>query len=323
MPNKIYLKNLEQDMYQEYKVSLFAKGKIPLSFEDWKKDFLACNSKDTEINKKETSIKTEKNFYTYKEAAEVLNKTVSTIKNYIRNNEHGLILLEKDKLDKKSVNELAIRNDLSHREWTLREKYSNYVLDLFKISKHPLEYEKWLNIDEDKRNDYQKEFHKNIDLEFYISFEDALNILGLAETTVKAYIRNGVFTSLIQGYSGFLLKESVINYRKNLSIALEEKNKEKENQKEKEKRQELLEEKLKNCFVGGYIQCNNAFIKETLVTHITPVCNEIRIIHNDELNSPSFLSDDFGEIIKFKDKEETRKMTIFILKIIERKKVNK
>lgn len=323
MPTKVYLRGIEQDMYQEYETSLLKKGEIPLPFDDWKKDFLEGNSRNTKINIEETTIKLEKNFYTYNEAAEVLNKTVSTIKNYIKNEEHGLILLEKNKLDKNSVNDLAIRNDLSHKEWALKEKYSNYVLDLFKISKLPLGYEKWLNINEDKRDNYQKEFHEDIDLELYISFKDTLNILGLAETTVKAYIRNGVFTPLIQGYSGFLLKESVINYRKNLSVALERKNKEKEDQKEKEKRQELLEEKLRNCFVGGYIQCNNAFIKETLVTHITPVHNEIRIIHNDELNSPSFLSDDFGEIIKFKDKEETRKMTIFILKIIERKKVNK
>lgn len=36
MKKNLYLSGLEQDMYLQYKTSMFAKGRTPLKFEDWK-----------------------------------------------------------------------------------------------------------------------------------------------------------------------------------------------------------------------------------------------------------------------------------------------
>lgn len=316
--NRVYLKNLEEDMYQSYKVSLLAKGNLPLKFEDWKKEFIDRTKPITQDKEIISETRKEIEFYTYEQAAELLHKAIGTIKSYISNNQHGLILLETNKLDKESVDILVAKNDLQHKEWELKQKYEEYVLALFKNNKMPLEFDEWLTY-QGKDIDLCQ-IAKDIDLEMYISFENALNILCITESTLRAYIRNEVFNTLIKGFSGFLLKSDVVDYRKNLSVAIEKKNIEKKKEKEKEERLASIEEKLKNCFVGGYIQCNNAFVKESYITQIVPVHNEIRIMHDNELTTPSFLCDEKGTVIKLKDNLETREMAMYLLKIIEKKK---
>ncbi len=313
--NKVFLKNLEEDMYQNYKVSSFAEGKTPLCFEDWKKEFINNTSTPVKQNK-EIATETKMEFYTYEQAAELLHKAIATVKSYVSNNQHGLKLLGPNKLDKESVDILVAKNEQSHKEWELKQKYENYVLELFKNNKRPLEINDWLSY-QDKITDFE---HKNIDLEMYISFENALDILSISESTLRAYIRNGVFNTLIKGFSGFLLKSDVVNYKTNISLAIEKKNIEKKLEKQEEQRVALIEEKLRNCFIGGYLQCTNAFVKEANVTHIVPVHNEIMIMHDNELSIPSYLCDELGNVIKLKNNQETREIVIYLLKIIEKKK---
>jgi hypothetical protein len=253
-------------------------------------------------------------FYTYDEAAEILGLAVGTVKSYINYDEYGLVRISTNKLDKESVDKLAAKRLEETKNYDIQQNYENYVKTLFKEQKVPLSKDEWLN------NSTQLGRENKINLKEYITFEEAIEELKFTETTLKAYIRNGTIESLIPGFYDYLLKDSVINYHKNMQIERAKKQAEKEKKRLEEERLENLKNIVSNCFIGGYIQCNNAFVKETLVTHITPVHGQVRIFSKDELNDISFLSDADGNILNFKTSSEARQVIIYLLKQISIRK---
>ncbi|WP_152632569.1 hypothetical protein [Aliarcobacter butzleri] len=87
----------------------FAKGKTLLDIKKWKKRVKL--TKQTNKRKKialEQKKEVIKDFYTYEKAAALLNRTVSIIKRWINDNEHEIVLLGNNRLEKSRIDTLVI-----------------------------------------------------------------------------------------------------------------------------------------------------------------------------------------------------------------------
>lgn len=312
---KIFLKNMAEDMYSSYKDSQISEGKIPLNFEDWERTVLKGKGEKREKTyDNSTVLNTTKNFYTYEEAAVLLNKAASTIKLWIKEERHQLVLLEKDKIDKLSVDMLVLEFANFEQKYIIKENYEKYVKKSFLNKEEPYSYQEWIETQSD-------ETKGPINFDKYMHFSDALNSLQITEPTLKTYIRNGSFKLLVDDIPDYLLKEDVLSYRAKASAENERRRLERLERKRLEEAENEIKNLLKDCFVGGYIRCNNSFVKEDRVTHITTFQEyNILIKSKDDLNTPSLLANDKREAILFESKAELNIAMNILLKYIEQSK---
>lgn len=318
---KVYLKNLEEDMYNEYKISQFAKGKTPLDFEKWKENELNSQNKPIKENIKENialeqdKTETIKDFYTYEEAAALLNRTVSTIKRWIKDDEHEIVLLDNNRLEKLRIDTLVVEFQKREETQKLFEQYKEYALGAFKKIEEPYPFEEW-------RQNITSNTKGPIDLDKYISFDEALTIIGISAPTLQAYTRNGSFRVLNEDFYTYLSREDVVSYRKKTSEAIEKRSMEKMKARDKAENERKIKKLIEDCFIGGYIRCDSSFIKEDRVTRVL-ICHGniiIRCREKDEMELPSLLADEEGNPLLFKNKEESSFAVSTLLRTFERYK---
>lgn len=210
---------MAEDMYSSYKDSQISEGKIPLNFEDWERVVLKEKGGKEKTYDNSTILNTTKNFYTYEEAAVLLNKAASTIKLWIKEEKnYQLVLLEKDKIDKLKRRYVGSRICKFWAKIYNKRKLWEICEKIFLNKKEPYSYQEWIETQSD-------ETKGPIDFDKYMHFSDALNSLQITEPTLKTYIRNGSFKLLVENIPDYLLKEDVLNYRAKASAENEKEDK--------------------------------------------------------------------------------------------------
>lgn len=284
--------------------------------------------------------------YSLEETAKILNRSVATIKRYLElPNEYGLKLIDNELIDKASVENLVQRRKESGEKWSNTDIYRRYCKETFSNLKTPVTFEEYFT------KGFVKGNEKLIDLNLYMSFDDVVSYLNLATFTVRAYInQQKKFRCLIDGFDDYVLKEDVIKYGSRTEICIKYSHCKKklpythfkdksiticnscerkiENEKLEERKMEEMEyqktiKKYNSLYVGGYFICQNAFIKEDFVSHLIPLHGQIRVISTDSLNQPSFLADENGNIVTFKNHAICRGVLINLLKEKELRMNNK
>lgn len=146
----------KQKLYEDYKIKSFAKGKTPDSYEVWIKQFkevdsIKPNNNEILAEKTNEEVETEKNFYTYEETANILKRSVSTIKIWLKENQN-LILIGEDKIDKNSVD-----------MFFLKQSKENSTPPKVAVNKKDTDNELIIKEDEDKKEEIKREIKKIID----------------------------------------------------------------------------------------------------------------------------------------------------------------
>lgn len=299
------------ERYDIYKADCVENKKEPVSIDIYKEHSSYPICHDHYFNKD-----TKKDFYTYEEAAIVLKLAVVTVRAYAGQKEYKLERMATNCLSKESVDNLVKKRLNKIKESDINKNYRIYANGAFSNNKIPVSFDEWMSGNKKLGNEI------DIDLEKYVSLEKSCEILKLSPSTLKAYVHNKQIESLVPDFNNFLLKDSVVDYHKNMQEARDERKAKREKKKQEEDRIEELQSKVSDCFIGGYIQANTSFIKESTITHISPVHNQIAIYSTEQLNGLMFLSDNNGEILSFKSNAETRETIIYLLKKIDREKNN-